>query len=190
MKTLFDFFPIIVFFVLYKMGNIQVATVGVIVATGLQVLIRWLVSRAVERSYWISFLAVLVLGGLTLAFNDARFLQWKPTVVYWVMALGFLLSHFVAGKKSVMERVLEGKVDLPVRILRGMNLSWVVFFILIGALNLYVAWSFSLDTWVNFKMFGLLGITVAFTVLQGLVIWRLTKDGGNPGALSGSGKSE
>lgn len=176
MKTFLEFLPILVFVALYKFtGNIYLAT-GVLMATAtVLVVVSRLVLHKVERSHQISYILLMVLGGATLLWRDVRFLQWKPTVLYIFFAFGFLLSHWFFGGKTFMERMLGDKIAVPVRILRSLNYSWVVFFLFMAALNLYVAYSFSEDTWVTFKLFGLLGLTLGFSLIQGVVLWRFSQ---------------
>jgi len=175
-KLLFDFFPIILFFVTFKFFDdphqgILAATAVVIVATSAQVAFTWLRHRKVENMHLITLALVVVLGGVTLLLNDEIFIKWKPTVVNWLFALAFLGSQFV-GKRPLVERMLGSSVTLPAAIWTRLNLSWVVFFIAVGFLNLYVVYNYDTDTWVNFKLFGLMGLTLAFVVAQGFYMVR------------------
>ncbi|MFO7305317.1 MAG: septation protein A [Gammaproteobacteria bacterium] len=172
MQLLFDFFPIIAFFVAYKLTDIYVATAVIIVAVLLQTAVQWVVNRKVNSMALISAALVLVFGGLTLAIHDKAFIQWKVTVVNWLFALGFLVSQFV-GDKPIVERMLGEKISLGRDLWRRLNLIWVAFFFLLGALNLYVAYSFDENVWVNFKLFGVIGLTLLFILGQG--IWIASK---------------
>jgi intracellular septation protein len=177
MKFLFDLFPLILFFAAFRFYGIYVATAVAIVASFIQVGYYWWRHRRFEAMHLISLGVIAVFGGLTLWLQSDTFIKWKPTILYWVFAVLVLGSHFV-GKKTAMQRLLDGKIHLPVRVFRLYNLSWGLFFLVLGALNLYVAFYYALDqdeaarlaTWVNFKVWGLLGITLAFTVLQGLLL--------------------
>lgn len=172
MKFLFDFFPVLVFFIVYKVtDNIYHATAVLIGATILQVGYTWLKERRVQRSHLITLLFVVVLGGLTLAFHDDTFIMWKPTVVNWIFAVVLLGSEFV-GDKNILQRMLEANLELPSNAWRNLNLAWVCFFTISGILNLYVAYNFSQEFWVNFKLFGLLGLTIIFVVIQVLFLSR------------------
>lgn len=167
MKLLFDFFPIIFFFVFYKFFGIYVATSVAILASFAQLLFYWLKHRRFELTHVATFALIVLLGGATLFFKNAMFIKWKPTAIYWVLALAFLISHFV-GKKTIIQKMLDKKLDLPSNIWRHLNLSWIIFFTLVGMVNLYVVYHYSTDTWVNFKLFGVLGLTILFGLLQSL----------------------
>lgn len=176
MKFLIDFFPIVIFFAVYKYTNdIILATAILIPATALQILYTWIKTKTVEKMHIVTLVFVLVLGGLTIALNDKTFIQWKPTLVNWLFALAFLGSQFI-GKRTIIEMMMSGNVELPKPVWKNLNLSWVAFFIIAGAVNLYVAYNFSEDTWVNFKLFGLLGMTFIFVILQGIYMTRHMKD--------------
>lgn len=176
MKLFLDFLPVILFFVAYKMHDdphrgMLVATAVIIVATAVQVAITWLRNRKVERMPLVTLALVVVFGGATLLLEDEIFIKWKPTVVNWLFALAFLGSQFIGGK-NLVQRMMEGSVKLPTAIWNRLNLGWVGFFLAMGVVNLWVVYNFDTDTWVNFKLFGLLGLTVLFVVAQGLYLMR------------------
>ncbi len=167
MKFLFDYFPIICFFVAYKFSNIYTATAVTIGASLLQLTVYWLVHRRFEALHSLTFVFIVLLGGSTLLFHKDIFIKWKPSVIYWIFAITLLCSQFFS-KKTVLERMLSDKITLTVKIWKRLNLSWAVFFILMGFLNVYVVYHFDTNAWVNFKLFGTLGITVVFIILQAL----------------------
>ena len=169
MKLFFDFFPIILFFIAYKLFNIYVATGVAIVASIVQLAIYYIMYRRFENMHWFSLAIITVLGGATLLLGNEIFIKWKPTVLYWVLALVFLVSQFL-GKKPLIQRMLESNIQLPPQVWFKINMSWVGFFTLVGAVNLYIVYHFSTDTWVNFKLFGVLGLTLLFALLQGVYI--------------------
>ena len=176
MKILFDFFPIVLFFVAYKMHDdphqgFIVATVVIIVATAAQVLVMWLRERRVEKMHLAVLAIVVVFGGITLALDDEIFFKWKPTVVNWLFALVFLGSEFI-GAKNVVRRLMESKVKLPGPVWTRLNMSWVLFFAVCGGLNLFVIYNYDTDTWVDFKLFGLMGLTLVFVLAQGVYMMR------------------
>lgn len=184
MKFLFDFFPVIVFFAAFKLYGIYAATAASIAAAFLQVGVYWLRHRRFERMHVITLIILTVFGGLTLALHDDTFIKWKPTIVNWAFAAILGGSHFI-GSKTVMERMLGAQLALPAAIWTRMNLSWVLFFAALGALNIYVAFYYGphlsaperQEAWVNFKVFGMLGLTLAFTLVQGLMLAKhLNKD--------------
>jgi intracellular septation protein len=166
MKFLFDLFPVLLFFIAYKMYDIYVATAVIIVASFLQVGFVWLKHRRVEKMHLITLGLVLFLGGATLLLHDPIFIYWKPTIVNWAFAVAFLGSEFI-GKKNLLQRMLDSQITLSSKpVWRNLNLAWVVFFIAMGVINLYVAFNFDEDTWVNFKLFGMMGLTIIFVIGQ------------------------
>ncbi len=166
---LFDFFPVLLFFAAFKVWGLMVATAVLIVATLAQTAWSWFRTRTVNRTHLLTAGLVLVFGGLTLWLDDEVFIKWKPTVVYWLFAIAFVGSQWV-GEKPIIRRIMESGIQLPNPIWLRLNVAWAVFFVGLGFLNLWVAFNFSTDLWVNFKLFGLLGLTVGFAVLQGFYI--------------------
>ncbi|MAY42728.1 MULTISPECIES: septation protein A [unclassified Neptuniibacter] len=172
MKLLLDFLPIVIFFIVYKTTNdIILATAVLIPATLLQMLYTWIRTHKIEKMQLVTLGLVIVLGGATVLFQDKTFIQWKPTVVNWLFGLAFLGSQFI-GEKTIVERLMGSNISLPSFAWKNLNIAWVVFFIAMGALNLFVAYTFSEEAWVNFKLFGMLGLTVIFIVLQGIYLSR------------------
>jgi intracellular septation protein len=171
MKLLFDLFPVVLFFIAFKMYDIYVATAVIIVATVLQVGYVYLKHKRIEKMHVITLVLILVLGGLTLVLQDENFIKWKPTIVNWGFALVFLGSHYI-GSKPIIRRMMDQAIQLPDVIWVRLSAMWVVFFVLSGIVNLYVAFNYDTDTWVDFKLFGLMGMTLVFIVLQGLYISR------------------
>jgi intracellular septation protein len=183
MQLLFDFLPIIAFFIAYKLADIFVATLVLIVAVVLQSAIQWLRKRKLNTMHLVSAGLVLVFGGLTLAIHDKSFIMWKPTIVNWLFAAGFLASQFKPfGGKPLVERLMgsaDAGIELPAASWRHLNLMWVAYFLLLGIVNLYVFRNFDEDTWVNFKLFGMLGLTLVFIILQGMWVASRTQQGEN-----------
>ncbi len=175
MKLLFDFFPILAFFIAYKMYDIYVATAVAIVGSIIQVGFSWLQHRKVEKMHLITMLMIVVLGGATLVLQDENFIKWKPSVVNWAFGLVFLGSHFI-GKKVIVQRMMGGSIELPAQIWPRLNIAWAIFFIFTGFLNLYVAYNYDTDTWVNFKMFGMIGLTIVFIICQAFFIGKYIKE--------------
>jgi intracellular septation protein len=173
MQLLFDFFPIIAFFITYKLaGDLFTATAILIVAVIAQTAIQWFRHRKVSAMALISGVLVLIFGGLTLLIHDQAFIQWKVTVVNWLFALGFLASRFI-GDKVIIQRMMGEQIQLDTAVWHRLNWAWIGFFTVLGAINLYVMYNFSLDTWVSFKLYGLIGLTAAFAIGQGL--WLANK---------------
>lgn len=179
MKFLYDLFPLLLFFAAFKLYDIYVATAVAIAASFVQVASFWFKHRRFETMHLVTLGVLVVFGGLTLFLQDDTFIKWKPTLVYWILGALVLGSQWI-GKKTVIERLLGSQITLPPAVWARQNLSWGIFFAALGVLNLYVAFYYGLDLdpaarqeiWVNFKVFGLLGITLAFTLLQGVLMAR------------------
>lgn len=198
MKILFDLLPIILFFATFKWAEghkelaaqwltehlgfavsggvvgmteapTLLATVVVVAATVLQILVLKALRKPVDKMLWAGLVIVVVLGGLTLWFHDERFIKWKPTLIYWLMAAGFLVTEILLKRKMLRE-MMGGQMDAPDAVWRKLGWAWVLFFAAMGVLNLYVAFNFPTDVWVNFKMWGSLGLTLGFTLAQGIYL--------------------
>ncbi|MGR8934434.1 MAG: septation protein A [Gammaproteobacteria bacterium] len=169
MKLLFDFFPIILFFAAFKIYGIFVATAVAIAATLVQVTYSWIKHRKVDTMQWITLFLIVVMGGLTLYFQDEQFIKWKPTVINWLFGTAFLGSQFI-GRKPFVERMMSANMQLPAPVWKRLNLSWALFFFSLGLANLFVIYHFDTETWVNFKLFGMLGLTLAFVILQAVFL--------------------
>lgn len=200
MKLLFDLFPVILFFATFKyaekspelaadwmgsllgfvpddakMAPILLATVVVIVATVAQIV--WVHFRhgKVDKMLWVSLVLVAFFGGLTLAFQNEAFIKWKPTILYWVFASSMAFSAYVL-KKNAIKAMLGEQLTLPEPVWARVNLSWIAFFLAMGALNLFVAFNFSTDTWVNFKLFGGMGLMLVFVLGQGMLLSKYVEE--------------
>ncbi|MDX1336175.1 MAG: septation protein A, partial [Gammaproteobacteria bacterium] len=197
MKFLYDFFPVILFFVAYKIfpglspetiapvnqltslgldpaassHAILFATLVAIIASFIQVSLYRVRHGRFERMHLVSLGILTLVGGATLVLRDPIYFMWKPTLLNWLFALIFLGSMWI-GSKPLVERMMGGSISVPSEIWKRLNLAWVGFFILTGVLNILVAYQFSEETWVNFKMFGLLGLTVLFIFLQAFYLAR------------------
>lgn len=171
MKLFFDFFPILLFFLAYKFFDIYIATAVAIAATLLQVGFTWVKTRKVAAMQLTTLAIIIVFGGLTLYLHDEQFIKWKPTVINWLFAGAFLASQ-PFGQRTAIERMMGASLTLPKPIWRRLNLSWATFFVVMGSANLYVMSHFDRDTWVSFKLFGMLGLTFMFIVLQSLYLSR------------------
>ena len=175
MKFLFDFFPIILFFAAFKLYGIYTATAVAIVATFAQIGWVWLKHRKVDTMLWVSLAIITLFGGATLFLHDETFIKWKPTVLYWLFAvvLGVSAGLF---RKNLIRTMMEKQFSAPDFVWRNLNLSWMGFFLLMGVLNLYIAFNYSTDTWVNFKLFGGMGLMFAFVILQGLLLSKYIEE--------------
>ena len=200
MKIFLDLLPIFLFFASYKWGEghkaevaqwmsqhlgflvqggavgvteapVLLATVVVILGTLLQILILKAMRQKIDKMLWAGLVIVVVLGGMTLWFHDETFIKWKPSVIYWVMALGFFVTEIVLGKK-MLGQMMGGQIEAPDAVWKQLGWAWVLFFVGMGVLNLWVAYHYSTDTWVSFKMWGSLGLTLVFTVAQGMYLGK------------------
>jgi intracellular septation protein len=170
MKVLIDFLPILLFFILYKVAGIYAATWAAIATSIGQCLVYKLVYKRVEPMALITMILIIILGGATLCFHNEWFIKWKPTAIDWAFALAFLASHL--SQKPLMQRMLESNMSLPAKIWSTINISWAIFFIVMGLANIYGAYHYDTDTWVNFKLFGMLGCTLVFVIAQSCYISR------------------
>lgn len=178
MKFLFDLFPVLLFFIAYKVYGIFVATGVAIVASFVQ--IGWLLlrGRKVDPMLWLSLLIIAVFGGATIWLQNETFIKWKPTVLYWlfgvVLAVSVTFFH-----KNLIRALMAAQLELPDDAWARLNWSWVGFFIFMGIANLYVAYNYTTDTWVNFKLFGGTGLMLVFIVAQAMLLSRYVEDKGS-----------
>ncbi|MCF6768220.1 septation protein A [Thiotrichales bacterium 19S11-10] len=170
-KALFDFFPVIIFFVVYKMANIFIATFALMIASCIQIGYLYFRYRKVEIKHIITLVLVLVFGGATIYFHDARFIQWKVSIINWLFGFILLISPYIF-KKSAIEYLLSDDLELPAQVWKKLNHMWGIFFIVIGFLNLYVMFYFSEDAWVSFKTFGLMILLILFCIIQSLYLYK------------------
>ena len=175
MKFLFDLFPVILFFIAFKIYGIFVATAVAIAGTFLQIGWVWFRHRKVDTMLWVSLVIVTVFGGATLLLQDETFIKWKPTVLYWLFA-GILAGGVLFMKKNLMKALLSEQMQLPDEAWAQMNWSWTGFFVFMGIANLVVAYTFSTDAWVNFKLFGGIDLMLAFVVVQGLMLSKYIEE--------------
>jgi intracellular septation protein len=179
MKLLFDFFPLVLFFGAFKLYDIYVATLVAMAASLAQVVFIRIRHQRFETTHLVTLFVIFLFGGMTLIFQDDMFIKWKPTIVNWIFAIVVLGSQFI-GKRTVLERLLGSQMQMPAKIWKKVNVSWGLFFLVSGLLNLYVAFYFRThldeatrtDFWVNFKVFGLLGLTLAFSIIQMMIVAR------------------
>lgn len=177
MKLLFDLFPIILFFVAYKMVDIYVATGVAIVASILQIAWLRLSGKTIEPMQWASLGIILVFGGMTLLFQDETFIKWKPTVLYGLFA-GVLAGGKLFFGRDLIRAVMGKQLSLPDPVWQRLNVAWMLFFLVMAVLNIVVAYGFSTDTWVNFKLFGTLALTLGFVIGQGFYLGRFIQEEG------------
>jgi len=174
MKFFFEFFPILIFFGVYRAYDIFIATGALIVVSIAQIVILKLQNKPITKMQITSLALIVVLGGITLLLRDEMYLKWKVTIVNAAFGLVFLGSHFV-GNLTIIERILSKQLQLDSQLLRRLNFSWAMFFFFLGALNLWVIYTYDTETWVNFKLFGLMGLTIVFSVGQAFIMSRAIK---------------
>jgi len=174
LKFLFDFFPVILFFVAYKVTDIFVAT-GIAIAANVAQ-IAWVLARRrkVSGMQWTSLVVIVLFGGATLILRDETFIKWKPTVLYWLAGVVFLGA--LAFRQNFVKAVMGEGIELPEPVWFKLAVAWGVFFLFKGTLNLWVAYTFSTDVWVNFKLFGGMGLMLAFVIAQAWWISRYLPD--------------
>lgn len=188
MKFLFDLFPILLFFIAFKAAGIYVATGVAIAATFGQIGWMWFRHRKVDTMLWVSLGIVTVFGGATLLLHDETFIKWKPTVLYWLFA-GILFGSLLIGKNP-MRAMLGQQLTLPDPVWQRLNQMWGAFFSGMGCLNLYVAYQFPTDIWVNFKLFGGMGLMLLFVIAQGFYLSRFIEEPAPAAAPSSPQSSE
>lgn len=200
MKLLLDFLPILLFFGTYKYAEsnkdwaaafatehfgfivsggvvglkeapVLLSTVVVIIATFAQIAYLYSRGKKIDTMLWVSLALVVVLGGATIWFHNEDFIKWKPTMLYWAMALALWASAALFGK-NLLQKIMGEQVRLPDRVWGRLNLAWIAFFFSMGVLNRYVAWRYSTDIWVNFKLFGSMGLMILFMIAQGFYLSR------------------
>jgi intracellular septation protein len=169
MKLLFDLFPVLLFFIAFKVSGIFVATATAIAASFAQIGWLWFRKKRIDTMLWVSVGVITVFGGATLLFGNETFIKWKPTVLYWLFATSLIVGAAVF-RKNLVRSVMENQVTLPEEVWKRLLASWIAFFAAMGALNLYVAFNYSTDTWVNFKLFGGMGLMLVFVLLQALLL--------------------
>lgn len=171
MKLLFEFFPIILFFIAYKFYDIYVATAVVMVATVIQVSYNWFKHHKVETMQWIILGLTIIIGGATIYLQNEQFIKWKLSVIEWLFGAAIFGTQFI-GKKTFVERIMSANLSLPAVIWKRLNVLWGVFFTSVGFINVYVMYHYNTDDWVTFKTFGVPGLMVIFIVLQIIFLYK------------------
>jgi intracellular septation protein len=177
MKFFFDIFPVILFFIAFKLGDIFIATGVAIAATFAQIGWVWFQHRKVDTMLWASLGIITVFGGLTLIFHDETFIKWKPTILYWAFAVALIVGTLFF-RKNLMRSLLAEQMKLPESVWNKVNWAWIGFFVFMGFANLAVAFAFNLSTddWVNFKLFGGMGLMFVFVIIQGLILSKYIEE--------------
>ncbi len=175
LSLLYDFVPVLLFFMAFKFYGIYAATLVGIVVTALQVLISAVWLRRFDKKQVITLGVFILFGGMTLYFHNPIFVKWKPTIIFWIFSLALLFSQFF-GKKTLVQRMLESMVNakatVPSGVWKKLNFAWAVFFLSLGAVNIYVGYTFSTDAWVNFKFYGITVLLLAFSFGQAIFLAR------------------
>jgi len=169
MKFLFDLFPVILFFIVFKFAGIYAATAVAIAATIAQILWVKLRHGKVDGMLIASGAIIIIFGGATLLLHDENFIKWKPTILYWCFAIALAISHLFF-KKNLIRSVMEKQISMANVLWTRLNYAWALFFTGLGFLNLYIAYNYTTDTWVDFKLFGTMGLMFAFIIGQTLLL--------------------
>lgn len=180
MQLFYEIFPVLLFFIAFKAFDIYVATTVGIVATLGQVIVNRLWRGNWDRKQLVTLSVFLVFGGMTLYFHDPIFVKWKPTIVFWIFSACILVTQFVTAKplmQRLFENVLQGKGEVPLKVWKNLNLVWAFFFIVLGAINLYVAYYYSNDVWVNFKFYGITSALFVLSIFQAFYLMRYINEG-------------
>ena len=175
MKLFLDFFPIVLFFVVFKAYGIYAATSIAIAATVLQIAWMRYKNGKVDTMQWVSLGVIVVFGGATLVTQDETFIKWKPSVLYWLMSATLWVGYFVF-KRNFIQSLMGAQIELPQDIWGRLLHAWAFFFTLMGFINLWVAYNFDTDTWVSYKLFGGLGLMLVFVLRQGVFLSRYMKE--------------
>lgn len=175
MKLFLDFFPIVLFFVVFKAYGIYAATAIAIAATVMQIAWMRYKNGKVDTMQWVSLGVIVVFGGATLVTQDETFIKWKPSVLYWLMSATLWVGYLIF-KRNFIQSLMAAQIQLPQDIWDRLLHAWALFFALMGLLNLWVAYSFDTDTWVSYKLFGGLGLMLVFVLLQGVFLSRYMKE--------------
>jgi intracellular septation protein len=177
---LIDFVPVLLFFIAFKIYGIYVATTVGIVSTAIQVMLTRLIRRRFDKQQVVTLFVFVLFGGMTLYFHNPIFVKWKPSIIFWVFGIAFFVSQFV-GKKPLVQRMLEGMLEsqaaaVPFALWKKLNIAWSVFFIFLGSINIYIAYNFSTDVWVNFKVYGIMSLLLVFSFAQAMCLSRYLSD--------------
>lgn len=177
MKFLIDFFPVLLFFIAYKVFDIYVATVVAIVTSLIQVVAVRIRYKRYEAVHLLTLALIVVFGGATLILHDEMFIKWKPSIINWLFGAAFLLNQLF-GRQPLVKRLMGTMIQMPAAVWTRLNLAWGIFFVTVGVVNIYVVYHYDTDTWVNFKLFGMIGLTLVFMIGQSLYISRYLTDKG------------
>ncbi len=171
MKMLFEFLPVILFFITFKIFGIFPATAVAIGASAIQILSFLILKKKIEPMMWVSLGVITVFGGATLFLHNEMFIKWKPSILYWIFGAVILVGK-IFFDKNMLSLLMNQKVNLPEKVWEKMNISWAVFFLSVGVLNLFVAYRAPTDVWVNFKLFGVLGLLLVFALVQSIFLTK------------------
>lgn len=175
MQMFYEILPVFLFFLAFKFYDIYIATIVGIVVTVAQVILTRIVSGKWDRKQLITMAVFLVFGSMTLYFHNPIFVKWKPTIVFWIFSVAIIITQFFTSK-PLMQRMMEGAIEnshtIPARVWKRVNLMWAVFFVTMGIINLYVAYAYSNDAWVNFKFYGITSGLFLFSIIQTLFLFR------------------
>lgn len=171
MHAIFEYLPLIIFYLFYTFADLYWATGSLIVTSALQILYYVYKKQPIPKRNWVFFGLIAVFGGLTIFFHDDAFIKWKVTIINSLFAVALLVSNSIF-KKNLIKQLMGEALPLPEKVWDKLNLAWAMFFLVCAVLNIYIAYSFSLETWVNFKVFGLMGLTFAFAISSVIALYK------------------
>jgi intracellular septation protein len=175
LNLLYDFFPVLLFFIAFKFYGIYVATVVGIVVTAFQVVTTTIWRKKIDKQQLVTLIVFTIFGGLTLYFHNPIFVKWKPSIIFWIFGCVILFSQFIGSKpliQRMLAHLLEEGATLPIGVWRKLNLVWAIFFLILGSINIFVAYHFSTNAWVNFKLYGVLGLLILFSIGQAVYLTK------------------
>lgn len=183
-NMLIDFVPVLLFFIAFKIYGVYVATAVGIIATALQVIVTRFVRKRFDKQQLVTLIVFAIFGGMTLYFHNPIFVKWKPSIVFWIFGTVFLVTQFI-GNKPLIQRMLEKMLEdqsqiIPSKIWKKLNLAWALFFLCLGTINIYIAYTFSTETWVNFKVYGILGFIILFSFFQAVFLSKYLSTSSKP----------
>jgi intracellular septation protein len=174
-NVIYDFIVVLLFFIAFKWYGIYVATIVGIIGTASEVIVHRIWKGFFDKKQLFVLGIFLVFGGMTLYFHNPIFVKWKPSIVFWIFGMVIMFSHFMT-KQPIMQRlmgaVLENKVPIPLHVWKTLNLMWGIFFLLLGTVNIFIAYHFTTEIWVNFKLYGILGSLFLFAIAQSIYLAR------------------
>ena len=175
MNMLMEIFPIITFFITYKLSNIFFATISIMFASFLQILMYKLFLKKINLLQWITFFFIILFGLITILLKDDIYIKLKPSVIYFILSIIFYSSHFIGNKDPIIKKIMQSKIALPIKIWNKISYSWIIFFIILSFTNVFIAYNYETEIWVYFKTFGILISNIFLLILQFFLVYKHIK---------------